>query len=80
MHMPLAEIEVLRAIEKSEAEGTTFSNLEEIVEKLSDPALEKDTKRLRQTLESLKKKSFIEFEVGKGIHVTESGCTALRAL
>lgn len=80
MELTSIEIKLLQAIERNEADGTMFASVGEIVEKLVEPELEEDPKRLRQALEELRRKRFIDFEIGKGIRVTKSGCTALRAL
>ncbi len=80
MDLSLPEIELLRAIERSEQSGTAFARLEDVVTFLDDPPLEENAARIRTALKDLRNKGMIKFEVGKGVSVTESGTTALRAV
>ncbi|MBU1213143.1 MAG: hypothetical protein KJ587_18010 [Alphaproteobacteria bacterium] len=80
MDLSLPGIEVLRAIEKCDEQDQVFVDIETLVSNLDDPPLANDRSRILDTLRELKRKALIEFEVGRGVKITESGTVALRAL
>ncbi len=80
MDLSLPGIEILKAIEKSDKQDQVYVDIETLVSNLDNPPLANDRARILDTLRELKRKTFIEFKVGQGVKITESGTVALRAL
>lgn len=80
MSLTVPEMEILQAIEKNIESGAAYSSVEEIVGELDNPPLENNRNHLLAAFRALRSKGFIDFEVGKGMRLTESGTVALRSV
>jgi Mn-dependent DtxR family transcriptional regulator len=84
MKLSNGEIEVLKVIERTQAEGAAAANVEDIADRViaqpAETAIDQDRTALHGTLRKLHRKNLISFEAGTGVHITESGIVALRAL
>lgn len=85
MNLSYPEINLLEAIEKCHEEVAedgprSYSGLDEVIDHLDDPPLEKDHGRIVKALKNLKSKGFVEFVRGDQVKLTESGIAALHAM
>lgn len=80
MDLSVQSIDILKAIEKCDEQDQVFVDVATLASNLDNPPLANDRSRILDALRELKRKTFIEFEVGRGVKITESGTVALRAL
>lgn len=80
MDLSLAEIEILRAIDKCGNDEGEYTSFERMIASIRDPELSRDDTGISDALARLEAKTFIKTMGGRAVKLTEGGIVALRAL